>query len=792
MHIRHGGARIVLAAALALATAVTGLVVTAAPAAASLQTFRVADSLTWTDSHTPKAAHFDVDGPAPVGAWRDDAGKRHVSRSYFTFDLTPYRGKTIKTAYAVAREAEVADCRKPRRVEVWQTTPVTSKTSWDKPPKELAKLGEFTISYYGCPSGYLEVDMLAQVRAALARNESTFTVELRMPKGAEKNVHLGRSFERRFGIVVDANSAPHVPTELKVNQALCAGPEPMLVASRGPMLSVRTSDPDVNETGGSDFVYATFAIWPVDDPSARREYADVGLATDTNPYIYLYLPWDSLVDGTYAFQAKATDNEAETDWSPECRFTVDTVAPTGIPSVTSTDYPDDGEWHGGAGIPGEFTFRLPGAAGFRYGLNGPYSYVAADADGSATVTVTPDALFSATLYVAGVDEAGNQTDVVYYQFMVRDTGPTIVDLDAEAWLGQPHRIALSPNMADVVSYVYTVDYGPEQTVAANADGTAQVVLTPQETFTEFRVRAFTSAGLRSGESWIPIYVTTSPFVSSPDWPENEVGAPIGTAGTFTFRPHMPGVTEYVWYVDGMEPQTVPAGPDGGATVSYTPTVAWNSYLAVFSRTAEGAESEVAFYSFQPQTLAPVIDAGELQPNQTSGPVGQPITFTFSPRLPQAASYTYRINQGAEVTVPAGADGTATVTWTPKVFNSDWGGSTTLDVFSTSTDGRVSDRSYFSFYVDRSAPIAEPSVTYPDTATVGRPVTVALTSRIGGTVEFVWTVDNGPEQILPADAAGRATLTWTPDSMWSHWISIYSRNTDGLVTGSADVFFYAVE
>ncbi|WP_155374364.1 hypothetical protein [Catellatospora vulcania] len=686
-----------MATALSVTTAAATLLVGAPPAGASLIKFVRADSLAYTDSYQPNTAFVDVPGNAPVGARRDENHKKHVSRSFFTFDLSAYRGKLIKNAYAVAREVQVEDCTKQRRVEVWRTAAVTAQTTWNNPPAALAKLGEFTVSYYGCPSGYLEVDALDAVRDAVAHGDGTLTIEMRIPEDNEGNTHLGRTFRRDFGISIDANTTPFTPTALKVDQSSCNGPAPILTGSRGPVLSAQTGDSDAPEGGNGDFVYATFALWPVDDPSARREWENVGISTSPESRISLHLPYGSLTDGTYAFQVKSHDRDSETGWSEECRFTTDTVRPVGAPTVTSTDYPQN-VWSGGGGIPGEFTFSLPGVSdldGFSYGLWGARSYVAADADGKATVTITPTDDGPVQLQVSGLDKAGNWSDTTYYYLYVNSTSPTIEDLDPEAWYGEPHRIVFRPSMAGVVSYAYTIGYGPEQTVAAAADGTAQITVTPQDSYTEIRVRSVTAAGLRSSDAWTYLVSTTTPFVSSPDWPENETGKKFGSTGTFAFRPHMAGVTEYVWSINDMEPQTVAAGPDGSATVSWTANAFDWQYVVVYSRTADGTESEMSYYGFRVETVAPIVDGPEW--GQVAGVFGQPISFGFSPQADNVVSYTYQIDGFDAVTVPAGADGKATTTWTPQYAGEPYAWYT-MQVRSLSADGLVSNPIYLYFSV----------------------------------------------------------------------------------------------
>ncbi|OLF14983.1 hypothetical protein BU204_24045 [Actinophytocola xanthii] len=105
-------------------------------------------------------------------------------------------------------------------------------------------------------------------------------------------------------------------------------------------------------------------------------------------------------------------------------FVVDRTRPTTPPGVSSTAYPDD-EWqHGGAGVPGVFTFSSGGVADIDHYLYGfedpPTSKVAATAlGGPATVTVTPPGDGRRVLYVQSVDRAGNRSGTRDHTFFVR-------------------------------------------------------------------------------------------------------------------------------------------------------------------------------------------------------------------------------------------------------------------------------------------------------------------------------------------------------------------------------------
>ncbi len=107
-------------------------------------------------------------------------------------------------------------------------------------------------------------------------------------------------------------------------------------------------------------------------------------------------------------------------WSAWQTFTVDTTRP-GAPYVSSTDYPQDGAWHGSGGKAGKFTFTpasgTNGLAGYVYSLDGAAAATVA-ATGASTVSLTPAADGHRTLRVQTKDKAGNVSTPVAYDFLV--------------------------------------------------------------------------------------------------------------------------------------------------------------------------------------------------------------------------------------------------------------------------------------------------------------------------------------------------------------------------------------
>ncbi|MEU5949833.1 hypothetical protein ABZ793_30370 [Micromonospora sp. NPDC047465] len=581
----------------ALLTTTSALLVTAAPATAGGYQFILPASGSWTDARQPSTAVPETDGTVPVGTWESDDDK-HTSRAYFTYDLSPFQGKRIIRALGVTEETAVNDCSKPRAIELWRTDVPTSAPTWQTSPAVREKIAD--IAPTAPCQGQLEVLLTDAVRQAVEAGQTSVTFMARIAGDHEEKLPYGR-WIRELGISIEANTPPDVPTDLGVNGLPCA--DALHIGTTTPYLSAKVTDPDAVPSN-TEPVTATFAWWPVSDPTRRTERTTGAKAAGS---VFRYdVTAGQLVDGTYAFAVRGTDGAGGTSaWSPECRFTVDTQQPA-APTVSSTDYPNDLGWYGGPGIPGQFTFSAGGDADtvkFRYGLSGqPATEVPVDAPGgSATVTITPDRDGPTILTVEAVDRAGNRSPATSYVFRVRTTSPTITDGNPTAAYGQPRALTFAPRMEDVVQYTYRLNDGPEQTVAAAADGTATVTITPTKPgYNDVYVRSRTAGGLPSGEGTYRFYLATKPTVSSVEYPINKFqGAVAGTPGTFVFQAGMPGVTEFVYSFDGLPAQTVAAGADGSASVGYTPTTAGLHRITVYTRTADGIASETfsgAFYA----------------------------------------------------------------------------------------------------------------------------------------------------------------------------------------------------
>ncbi|MET7706249.1 hypothetical protein [Micromonospora sp. NPDC005413] len=690
--------RALLATALSMTLAAGMLTLTATPAAANDVRYEKNNSWAYTDSHRPTKIDIDQTGDVPVGSWKDDRGRKHTARAYFTFDISRYRGAEIESAVFSAKETSVVDCTKRPGVELWRTTPYTAKSSWAKPPAERAKLHTATLpDIAGCPAPYVEWNAAEGLRQALAEGASTLTLALRLPAAVEADPTLGRRYASTVGISIDYNYPPGVSTELQTSGKPCTAAEPYQFQQSDDLaVSAILHDQNGNETGGSDMLTATFALWPVDEPTARIER--LGNGRDGERASGLFYRDTLTHDRVYAWQVRAADSRATGEWSSLCYFRTDFQGPAVAPAVSSTDFPVDG-WH--PALPGQFTLdagATPDAVGFRYQLNGGVTQtVSADQPGGrATVTLTPGTGPN-SLTVVSVDAAGNRSPEVRYEFRASDVAPVITGNLTD--IGVLATFSVEPRMAGVVRYRFHLDGDQEQTVEASADGTASLTVTATRggnrtlSVTSVTADGVTATAVRT------FRLTTAPKIAATVYEQGGTSGGQGVPGVFTFTPRQPDVVSYR-YRFGTVTSTVAAAADGTASVTWAPTKAGFTPLTVWSVNRDGVQSDSASFVFSVRDLLPVIQGFLYDPSYPAGGPGQPGDFWISSEVPDTTEFRYRFDDGPEQGIAADINGSAIVTWTP-----EQAGTHTLTVRSLFADGTASPEGTFTFLV-AEAPEAE--------------------------------------------------------------------------------------
>lgn len=408
-------ATVVVGALALVAPLVTTGTATAAPHHGSPPTVQVG----WTDSTTPDTPYAFTEADAPLGAWRNSKGVKHLSRVYATFDLSSYAGKNVTAGLLSVEERSTADCTK-RAVQVWETEPVAANPTWRTAPAPRQLLDEDRDPRY-CP-GLLRFDVSDAVIGA----DGLVTFELRVPAELEKDIGYGRMLRWWPGVSLSVtyNQAPTIEPEYLRNGGFdCDDTAPYRHLAAWPgALQARAADPDEYDANTVD---VEFALWPRDDPSARvtmtAEDAGTTFAASAAP------PEGYLTDGrTYSWQARANDGVATSDWSPTCSFVADMVRPP-APTVSATDdavFTFSG--NGNTDVAGfYYTWSEPSVPVCEIGQYALYrcpepfsgaTEVRADAPGGFVTLHLPPPNGWGTLKVRAIDEAGQTSTLVHYEF----------------------------------------------------------------------------------------------------------------------------------------------------------------------------------------------------------------------------------------------------------------------------------------------------------------------------------------------------------------------------------------
>lgn len=408
-------------AAIAVGTValVAPLVTTGAAAAAPHYGSPPSVQIGYTDSATPRKAYDLAEVDPPLGSWRNQKGVKRTSRVYATFDLSSYADKNVTGGLLTIEEQTATDCTK-RAIEVWETAPVTATPTWRTAPAPLRLLDDIRTATY-CPA-VISFD----VSAAVTDADGKVTFEIRVPSELESDVAYGRTLRwwRGVALSVTYNSTPAMLPEYSRQGGFACDDTtpPRRLATWPGNLQALAADADENDTYNVDY---EFAVWPRDDPAARLTLTDNDAATISAGTVTF--PPGYLTDGrAYSWQARATDGVDTSAWSPACSFVADTANPA-TPTVTATD--DAVFTFSGNGDPdiAGFTYTwgeesVPGCDFGQYGLYAcqePFSgqnEVRADVPGGSVTLPLPPPGGWGTLKVRSIDEAGQTSAVVRYEF----------------------------------------------------------------------------------------------------------------------------------------------------------------------------------------------------------------------------------------------------------------------------------------------------------------------------------------------------------------------------------------
>lgn len=280
-----------------------------------------------------------------------------------------------------------------------------------------------------CPDAWSTVDVRTDFQAIADSNGSLNTVYLGLRAVSETDNTQWKKFDSSEGahspaVTLVYTSYPTVGTRSTLPSTSCVtGSGRPYINTTTPTLKAQVSDPE----GAS--VKAEFSWWVTGGSQIGSAVTSTAASGSTLQQV---VPSGAFTNGNnYSWRVRGNDGIVNSGWSSWCEFTVDTVAPSSAPGVSSTTYPE-GAWGGGAGTAGTFTLSAGGVsdvASYVYGLdaNPPTTSVAATTlGGTAAVSITPPTNLPHTLYVQSVDRAGNLSPLKSYQFNAGTNAGTVL------------------------------------------------------------------------------------------------------------------------------------------------------------------------------------------------------------------------------------------------------------------------------------------------------------------------------------------------------------------------------
>ncbi|MEU5696014.1 hypothetical protein [Actinosynnema sp. NPDC020468] len=565
-----------------LVAACAVLATTAVPAVAGQGTPQWVESASWagTDLRTPFKT-ITTGEDVPVGAWQDAKGL-HVSKAYYTIDLTSLRGTAVVSASGFARETAVTDCARPRSTELWLTEDATAPT-YAHQPRELALIGGSRATPT-CVWPTVEFDLKDTITKALAAGRTKITVALRMSGAKQWDPRYGRRFGTSFGVSVWADHAPDKPTALRLglNGTECGG----VTNNPTPDLMATVWDTD------HDQLTATAVL------DGTRQLT----ATASYDRVYVPVPAGVLGDGeTHTWTIRTNDGRLDSPTSEPCTFGTDFTAPDRGPVVTSTDYVDAAPGTGGGAVPGTFAFEPNGVTdvvAYTYSTGSSTGRVEAGPDGRATASIRPGGEGRVQLIVWSHDRADNSSPPTTYTFQVASTKPALVVTRPSKWTVQVDVTGGSP-VDPVVTWNYRLGSSLQtKPVPAGPGGAARFTLPVERNGALIiRVKGTTASGGTAPETTAIVNVPGTTSVTNDVYAAYHTSGGVGVPSTFTVDTNVVGTTR-IAYQDGEtgELTTVDA-VDGVASFPYTPTTAGEHTVLVHLISATGESRLATNYTF---------------------------------------------------------------------------------------------------------------------------------------------------------------------------------------------------
>lgn len=360
-----------------------------------------------------------------------------IKRLFYRISTSAYADKQILSAEFAVTLRHTYDST-GRATRLYRTGGITSSTTWANQPSWTESLDTKSPT---TPAGSctrtnqnVRFDAKSAVEWAASGRRSTTTFGLRSVN--EDSYSHWKRFCDNAQLEVNYNTVPNQPrqTDLQLEPGgACVYGNQRPYVDEPPRVSAYLRDPD-HSTGATEQVRAQFRVFWTDEAGQEQERTFTTSYKAANSRFYYQVSDDIPEDAVLGWVVRANDGHAWGPWSwdgeqTRCEFVYDSTIPE-EPTITSTQYPNDDQWHTGVGDSGQFRFETTSedVESFRWGIN---EHPSAGNEISALTSVgsngisyigrlhwVPEMEGPYSLYVDAVDSAGNVSTRASYLFLV--------------------------------------------------------------------------------------------------------------------------------------------------------------------------------------------------------------------------------------------------------------------------------------------------------------------------------------------------------------------------------------
>ncbi|WP_406152381.1 FG-GAP-like repeat-containing protein [Streptomyces anulatus] len=362
----------------------------------------------------PRSSFWNANEVARVGYENETNG---LSRSFFQLDTDDIKGAQVKSSTFRIKNVWSWSCQ-ARPVELWQTTSISKKTTWEKQPSKVGGSPLKTVTdskgwSKDCGAGNLEFDVTAKAREAATKKWSSVTLGLYA--GNESDTFGWKKFDAKTAVLeTKYNNPPKTPYGLGTNpRTSCAAGG--LIGNTRVSLHATVDDPDAGN------LEAQFQVFP---KGSTTPVVDQALSALKKRVVTLPVTDAKLPTGDYTWRVRAKDLDgAMSAWTSTCAFSVDRTRPSNPPLITSqNDKFPSGEngWPsptGKAREEGKFTFAPNGVTDVdHYVWWTDHAPELNETKPGVPATVRPPSYGPHFVHAYSVDKAGNRSDATSYLY----------------------------------------------------------------------------------------------------------------------------------------------------------------------------------------------------------------------------------------------------------------------------------------------------------------------------------------------------------------------------------------